>query len=246
MHLVPALGQDATAGWAMNFWRFRLPAALALLGIASFVTFMQVKANEETDDPITPSAIWNAENDDLSEIAESCNAERDYGRCFVEQMGNFASSEAVAFSKALLKQSPARVGYLKEMRESGAVDLGVVAYPQAGEPGSGWVLLNGMPAIVNVDDLALLPQSAMEKDPQFIALRKSHPQFHLAVDADQRQAGTMPPTLDLSNGGQRFIIGYLLRDACSSCPAVAQAGFAFDFDAGGQFLGVKFMQISPI
>ena len=229
----------------MNFWGFRLPAALALLVIASFVTFMQVKANEETDDPITPSAVWNAENDDLSEIAESCSAERDYGRCFVEQMGNFASSEAVAFSKSLLEQKPSRAGYLKEMRESGVVDLGVVVYPRAGESSSGWVLLNGMPAIVNVDDFALLPQSAMEKDPQFIALRKSHPQFHLAVDADQRQAA-MPQTLGLSNGGQRFVIGYVLRDACSSCPAIAHAGFGFDFDAAGQFMGVKFMQISPI
>ena len=219
---------------------------MALIVIASFVTFMQVKANEETDDPITPSAVWNAESDDLAEIAESCNAERDYGRCFVEQMGNFASSEAVAFSRWMLEQKPSRAGYLQEMRESGAVDVGVVVYPQAGGSSRGWVLLNGMPAIVNVDDLALLPQSAMEKDPRMIALRKSYPHLSLAVDTDQRQADAMPQTLGLSNGGQRFIIDYLLRDSCSSCPAVAHAGFGFDFDAAGQFLGVKFMQISPV
>src|SRR5438309_6222828 len=169
MHSCSCLGQGATAGWAMKFWRFRFPAAMALIVIASFVTFMQVKANEETDDPITPSAVWNAESDDLAEIAESCNAERDYGRCFVEQMGNFASSEAVAFSRWMLEQKPSRAGYLQEMRESGAVDVGVVVYPQAGGSSRGWVLLNGMPAIVNVDDLALLPQSAMEKDPRMIA-----------------------------------------------------------------------------
>jgi hypothetical protein len=232
----------------MDFGKLRLPAALVLICVASFVTFLQVKANEETDDPVGPAAIWSPDADDLSDIAQSCNAEPDYGRCFLDQMENFASSEAVEFSQSLLEQTPSgagylRVGYLKDVREAGTVDLGLVAYPRAGGPSQGWVLLNGAPPIINVDDLSRLPQSEMEKDPQFNALRKIYPEIKLSVDAGERQEGAMPEVRSLDNGKQRFVIGYSL-DACSTCPAIAHASFGFDFDASGKFMSARFLQVS--
>jgi hypothetical protein len=230
----------------MDFGKLRLPAALVLIGVASFVTFLQVKANEETDDPVGPAAIWTPDNDDLSDIAQSCNAEQDSSKCFLDQMENFASSEAVEFSQSLLEQPPSRAGYLKDLREAGTVDLGVVAYPRAGAADQGWVLLNGMPAIINVDNLARLPQSAMEKDPQFNALRRIHPHISLAIDAEERKDSAMPEVQGLSNGGQRFVVEYALKDGCSACPDIAHASFGFDFDATGKFLGTKFLQVSPL
>jgi hypothetical protein len=229
----------------MDLGKLKLPAALALICVASFVTFLQVEANEETDDPVGPAAIWSPDGDDLSDIAQSCNAEQNYGKCFLDQMENFASSEAVEFSQSLLEQTPSRAGYLKDLREAGAVDLGLVAYPQAGGPSQGWVLLNGMPAIINVDDLSRLPQSAMEKDPQFHALRKIYPGIKLSVDAGERKEGAMPEVRGLDNGGQRFVVGYSL-DACSTCTAIAHASFGFDFDATGKFLGIRFLQVATL
>jgi hypothetical protein len=232
----------------MSLMKLKIPAALVLVCTAFFVTFLQVKANEETDDPISPSAVWSPEDGDLVEIAQSCQAQPapGYSRCFVEQMGGFASSEAVAFSQSLIDQSPSRAGYLKGLREAGPVDLGLVAYIRDENASQGWALVNGSPAIVNVDDLKLLPQSNMEKDPQFDALRKQFPQIGLSVENDDRKTDSLPEMQALGEGSQRFVIGYSLKDPCPACTIVGHASFGFDFDATGKFLGVTFLRVTPV
>ncbi|MGC2695881.1 MAG: hypothetical protein WA738_08820 [Candidatus Angelobacter sp.] len=232
----------------MTFAKLKLPAALALVCMAFFVTFLQVKANEETDDPVSQSSVWTPDSDDLSDIAQSCKAEdpAGYNKCFVDQMGSFASSEAVAFSQTLMQGKPARAGYLSGLREAGPVDLGLVLYPGAADPTQGWVLVNGTPGIVNVDDFSLLPQSAMEKDPQFNVLRAKYLNLKLAVDNDQRSRETMPEMQALGDGNQRFVIEYSLKQPCSACKPTAHAAFGFDFDAAGKFLGARFIKVTPV
>jgi hypothetical protein len=230
----------------MGFTRLRLPAVLGLICIAAFVNFLQVKANEETDDAVSPSAVWTPDDDDLADIVAACQAEADYGRCFIDQMDSFAPAEAVSFSQSLLKQTPSRAGYLKALQEAGPVDLGVVAYPGAGGFTQGWVLVNGTPAIVNVDDLKLLPQAAMENGPQFKALQQKYPRMRLSVEADQRKTDMMPEIQSLGEGSQRFLIDYALKEPCQACPALAHATFGFDFDPTGKFLGAKFIKIVPM
>jgi len=230
----------------MGFAKLRLPAVLALVCIAAFVNFLQVKANEETDDAVSPSAIWTPDDDDLADIVQACQAETDYSRCFIDQMGNFAPSEAVSFSQSLLEQTPSRAGYLEDLREAGSIDLGIVAYPGAAGFTQGWVLVNGTPALVNVDDLKLLPQSAMEKEPQFKALHVKYPRIGLAVEDDYRKADMMPEILPLGKGSQRFLIDYALKEPCQTCPAIAHASFGFDFDPSGKFLGARFIKLIPL
>jgi hypothetical protein len=230
---------------AMNFIRMRLPAAIALICVASFVTFLQVKANEETDDPVSSSAVWSPDKDDLSEISLACSDVGDYSRCFLDQMESSASSEAVFFSKSLSQQSPSRTGYLKELHEAGIIDVGVVAYPNAGELSQGWMLLNGAPAIVDVDDIGLLPLAAMKQDAQFKALESKYSQINLVVSPEQRKDGAMPQILNLAGGRERFIVDYSLKTPCPSCETIAHASFAFDFDATGKFLGVQFIKVVP-
>jgi hypothetical protein len=231
----------------MGLAKLKLPVALALVCMAFFVTFMQVKANEETDDPVGSSAVWSPENEDLAEIAQSCNAEpaTAYNKCFIDQMGNYASTEAVAFSEFLSGQTPARAGYLSGLREAGPVDLGLVTYPNSKELSRGWVLVNGAPAIVDVDNLKLLPQSSMESDPQFSVLRMKYPQLQVSVVNDDRNTDTMPEMQALGDGSQRFVIKYSLKEPCSACQAVAHASFGFDFDPTGKFMGVKFIKVVP-
>jgi hypothetical protein len=231
---------------AMGLTKLRLPAILGLICIAAFVNFLQVKANEETDDLISAAAVWNPDDDDLADIVDTCQTGADYGKCFVDEMGNFASSEAVAFSQSLLQQNPSRAGYLKDLREAGSVDLGIVAYPAAAGFMQGWVLVNGAPTIVNVDDLKLLPQPAMEKEPQFQALRAKYPRLRLVVEEATRSADVTPPILALGEGSQRFVIDYALKEPCQTCPAVAHASFGFDFDPTGRFLGAKFIKIESL
>lgn len=230
----------------MGFTKLRLPAVLGLICIAAFVNFLQVKANEETDDAVNPAAVWTPDDDDLADIVETCQSEADYGRCFVDQMGNFAPSEAVSFSQALLQQTPSRAGYLKALHEAGPVDLGIVAYPGAGGFTQGWVLVNGTPAIINVDDLTLLPKSSLENDPQYKALHLKYPRMRLAVEDDHRKEDMMPQVLELREGSQRFLIDYALKEPCQTCPALAYATFSFDFDPTGKFLGAKFSKIISV
>ncbi len=233
----------------MSLLKRRVAATLTVIGVASLVTFLQVEASHETDDQIGTEAVWNAGDEDLKEISKVCKSEQstDYAKCFVEQMGGYASSDAVAFTQLMIAQKPSRVGYLDGMREAGLVDLGYVVYISQGTKAKpGWVLMNGVPAIVNVDNLAQLPQSEMAKDSQFAGLRKSHPQVQLAVTDDQRSADASPQIEPRPDGGERFIISYSLQETCNDCPALAHAIFGFDFDSAGQFKGAKFIRLTPL
>jgi hypothetical protein len=232
----------------MSVLKRRLTAALLVVGIASLVTFLQVEANHETEDQIGEEAVWNASGDDLNEILKTCSGSGSstYNDCFIEQMGGYASSDAVAFSQLLAAQRPPRAGYLAGMREAGLVDLGYVVYPGNPRPVQGWVLMNGIPALVNVDDLAILPRREIEKDPQFAILKKAHPQLGIAVANDQRSPDSSPQVEPLRDGGQRFIVLYSLQETCDNCVPLAKASFGFDFDAAGEFLGAKFIKITAL
>jgi hypothetical protein len=215
--------------------------------MAFFVTFMQVKANEETDDPVNSSAVWNPDNNELSDIAQACQGHSGpaYNKCFIDQMGGYASSEAVAFSQSLVEQTPAHTGYLSDLREAGPIDLGLVTYPNSVEESRGWVLVNGVPSIVDVDNLTMLPQHVMEKDSQWRALRSKYPQLQLTVVNDDRSADVSPEMHTLGDGSQQFVISYSLKQPCSACRPVAHASFGFKFDPTGKFLGVKFIKVIP-
>ena len=52
----------------MTLLKRRIAGALAIIGVASLITFLQVEANHETDDQINEEAIWNAGPEDLSAI----------------------------------------------------------------------------------------------------------------------------------------------------------------------------------
>ena len=232
----------------MTLLKRRIAGALAVIGVASLITFLQVEANHETDDQISEEAIWSAGPEDLSAISQSCkitDAAR-YRDCFIEQMGEYASSDAVAFSQMMASQKSPRLGYLAGLREYGVVDLGYVVYPGNGNIHQGWALLNGIPAMVNLNDVTILPKSAMEKDSQYIALRQSHPKIQLVVNDEQRKTDTAPQIERLPNEGERFIVPYSLQEACANCAPLAQASFGFDFNDAGKLVGIKFLKLEKV
>jgi hypothetical protein len=232
----------------MALLKRRIAGALAVIGLASLITFLQVEANHETDDQIGEEAIWNAGPEDLSAISQACkitDAAR-YQECFIDQMGEYASSEAVAFAQMMASQKPRRAAYLTGLREYGLVDLGYVVYPGKSSVNHGWVLLNGVPALVNLDDVTILPKSPMEKDAQYIALRQSHPRMQLIVNDDQRKADSSPQIERLARDGERFVVPYSLQEPCANCAPLAQAIFGFDFNEAGKFMGAKFLRIEML
>jgi hypothetical protein len=229
----------------MTLLKRRIAGALAVIGVASLITFLQVEANHETEDQIGEEAIWSAGPEDLSAISQVCKATdaARYQECFVEQMGEYASSDAVAFAQMMTSQKSRRLGYLTGLREYGLVDLGYLVYPGNEHTHQGWALLNGIPAVVSLDDVTMLPRSAMGKDPQYLALRQSHPQMQLVVNDEQRKADTSPQIERLPGEGERFLVAYSLQEICANCTPLAQAIFGFDFNEAGKFVGIKFLRV---
>src|SRR6476646_10972213 len=214
-----ALGQreNRTGVCEMTLLKRRIAGALAVIGVASLITFLQVEANHETDDQIGEEAIWNAGAEDLKAINQACkptDAAR-YRDCFIEQMGEYASSDAVAFTQMLVSRKSPRLGYLAGLKESGLVDLGYVVYPETGNTHQGWALLNGIPALINLDDVTMLPKSAMANNAAYVALRQSHPQMQLVVNDEQRKADASPQIERLPGEGERFIVPYSLQESCT-------------------------------
>jgi hypothetical protein len=232
----------------MTLLKRRIAGALAVIGVASLITFLQVEANHETEDQIGEEAIWSAGPEDLSAISQACkttDATR-YRDCFIEQMGEYASSDAVAFAQMMASQKSRRLGYLTGLREYGLVDLGYLVYPGNGNMHQGWALLNGIPVLISLDDVTTLPKSAMEKDAQYAALRQSHPNMQLVVNDEQRKADTSPQIERLPGEGERFAVSYSLQDPCANCAPLAQAIFGFDFNEAGKFVGIKFLRVERV
>ena len=84
------------------------------------------------------------------------------------------------------------------------MDLGYVVYPENGNTHQGWALMNGVPALINLDDVTMLPKSAMEKDAQYVALRQSHPHLQLVVNDEQRKADASPQIERLPGEGEQI------------------------------------------
>jgi hypothetical protein len=251
---VPVFSTRTHAGLE-NDWSFdmtllkrRIAGALAVIAVASLITFLQVEANHETDDQIGEEAIWSAGPGDLSVISQACKTTdaTHYRDCFIEQMGEYASSDAVAFTQMLASQKLPHLGYLSGLRENGLVDLGYVVYPGNASTNHGWVLLNGIPALINLDDVTMLPKSAMEKDAQYAALRQSHPHMQLVVNDEQRKADASPQIERLPAEGERFVVPYALQESCANCAPLAQAIFGFDFNDAGKFVGIKFLRVENV
>jgi hypothetical protein len=110
----------------------------------------------------------------------------------------------------------------------------------------GWALLNGIPALINLDDVTVLPKSAMEKNAQYAALRQSHPQMQLVVNDDQRKADASPQIERLPGEGERFLVPYSLQEPCAACVPLAQAIFGFDFNDAGKLVGIKFLRVEKV
>jgi hypothetical protein len=161
------------------------------------------------------------------------------GECFSRSMQRYgASPQAVAFTHSIGNE-----GYLHVFVPAGRVDLAFVTYPFRANENEGCLLVNGMPARIDIDNLRDLPQTEMRRDHAYLDLAASYPNVSLwpGDRTDRRTviAGTTP------EGGQRFMAEYLLLNGCHACARIGFARFAFDFDANGKLSGIKFVELRP-
>jgi len=230
----------------MSWLRVKLPVALLILTLASYVVFLEVEASNQSDEQIGSSAVWTVSDNDLSQIKQACKTAQgsDYSACFIAQMPNFgAPAEAVSFTETYAKQNHGVIAFLKGFHPVDSVDVGYAFFPAATDYNQRWLLLNGAPAIINVDDFSFLPQAELAKDPKYVALRKQFPQLAL-FDGD-RAFDSVPEIEALPDGRQWFRISYPLKNQCPACVVVGTARYGFEFDPAGRLLQVKFLEVSP-
>jgi len=214
---------------------------ILLLG---FCVFLMAAPLQGTDilkpaPAIGPEACWSPEATIMENIRAACAplAGTAFEACFIEGMQKSgASSGAVGFAKSI-----GNLGYMEALRKLGPVDIALVAYPFRANENHGFLLLNGNPPQIDVDDLSLLSPVDLKKDPRFNRLKRKYPAIMLwpgdRSDSDYPLPETRP------DGGQRFTVRYRLLNGCHACELAGYARYAFEFDKTGQFIGTKYQGI---
>jgi hypothetical protein len=210
---------------------WRLLGSLAVIAFASLVSAQPPVVGKDAE--------WNPSAKTISRIKQQC-AEKsapDFGKCFVNSMSQAgASPQAVAFAR-----STENAGYLARFVKMGRVDLAYVHYPFRANENQGWLLVNGDPAMIDVDDFALLPKDQLETNQAFLRIKEKFPKVMLF--GGDRSLKQPPKMIALSGKGQRFVVEYRLLNGCHACERVGGAQFAFDFDADGKFLGTTLLDV---
>jgi hypothetical protein len=232
----------------MSSLSFKISVAIAVICTASYVAYLEVQASDESDEQMSSAAVWAVSDQDLLHINESCAQDhaQSVAQCFIAQMPEFgASEEAVSFSRDYAAQHHGTLAILRDFRPMDSVDFGYVYFPDGRELRRGWLLLNGFPALINVDDLDRLPLPIMEKDPALLALHSRYPAINLFSGDREREPDATAEMQTLPDGGQRFVIEYPLRNGCQSCALLGHAAFSFEFDPSGKLVTVKFVSVTP-
>lgn len=217
---------------------FPLAAAVILTGTQMFGQ----GADTQKYPPVTAKAVWDAGAQAIQKARAAC-ANQSYpalGACFAEQMKRAgATPEALAFMKRLHDEA-----YLAKFQDTGRVSIAWVVYPYRANTNTGCLLVNGTPALVDVDDTPALETKSMKSSPEWQKLVAKHPGATL-WPAD-RSGMTGVQETKKEGGGQEFTVEYLALNGCHACARLAQIRYAFDFDLDGRFLGTRFIDLKPM
>jgi len=160
--------------------------------------------------------------------------------CFATEMKKAgATSAAVEFSKQL-----GEPGFVHDFRVAGPVDIAYVSYPYRANENQSWLIVNGTPPVVDVDNskLVIIAARALKNNSTYAGLAKAHPD---ASPWPGDRYSTETPDVEMgANGGVHIIVNYRLREKCHSCAVLGHAWYSFEFDAKGIFAGARLMAIS--
>jgi predicted secreted protein len=160
--------------------------------------------------------------------------------CFAGEMKKAGASDAaVAFSREL-----GEPGFVRDFRAAGPVDIAYVLYPYRANENQSWLIVNGTPPVIDVDNskLVTIAARALKNNASFTALAKAHPD--LSPWPSDRYSTEIPDVEMGANGGVHIIVNYRLREKCHSCAVLGHAWYSFEFDAKGIFAGARLIAIS--
>jgi hypothetical protein len=164
-----------------------------------------------------------------------------YGECLISEMpAAGAPAGAVAFTRRL-QNDTGQIAYARDFRNAGKVDIVWVEYMLRANENQGWLLVNGAPPLIDVDDMQRLPKDNLVSDPAYAALARRYPRVML-FPGDRSGAGE-PKVETLPDRGERFVVRYRLQNGCHACERIGSATFAFDFDYAGRLLGTRLLAV---
>jgi hypothetical protein len=127
------------------------------------------------------------------------------------------------------------IAFMSSFKEFGIVDLVEITYPIRANNNVEYVLINGNPQIVYVEDGYKVD---ITHDSNYPALQQKYP--NIQIEGGENSFINMEQN---SQGGQRFIFSFALVDGCHACQTDKSAYIAFEFEGTGQFEGMKLMYI---
>jgi len=185
---------------------------------------------------VTAAAVWNPDAGFMQRFHQQCDGRSGaaFDACFAAAMASAgAPPAALEFTRRL-----DNAAYLQALREyGGPVALAHVFYPFRANENNAWFLVNGVPALIDVDDRRYLALAAMRDSIAYRELHRRYPNVTL-WPGDRSISGP-----ESEPGGREFIFSYLLRDQCHACAIIGRVRFAFDFDAVGKFLGARLISV---
>lgn len=216
------------------------PILLVLVGASALI------ARWQSPPRIDASAVWHLPGGFVANAQTACGSSSasQFGDCLIQQMVKAgASTASVSFTRDLFQQSH-EVGVMTSFQRGTPVDIAWVTYSWRPNHQYGLLLLNGQPAIVNVEDLKLLDRKSMQQSFQYQDLEKQFAKVD--IFPGDRDGTTWPESQPGPNGGAQFVLNYPLRNGCATCANAGSAIFTWNFDKDGKFLGTSFMgMIAP-
>lgn len=222
--------------------RTTLVAGILCAAVLPLPAQQPTAAAPDNADGVTPRAVWRPVAGALDSVRAKCGADpQTLESCALDAMsGSFASPAAIQFSKSLAGSG---VIYLREFRKAGRVDIGYIEYVFRANELEGVVLLNGDPSPIDVDNPNHLTREMLARNSVYAELAAKHP--NISVWPADRTNPRQPEVLPRSDGGQDFLVRYLLRDGCHACAEIANARVVFSFDLNGKFIGTRLENVVP-
>ncbi|MDP9337715.1 MAG: hypothetical protein M3P45_02485 [Acidobacteriota bacterium] len=227
----------------------RLSTVIGLIGLAFASCGGQVAGSQGIAAPktetkqtgkVTVSAVFGAPPEFVEAVKTVCqDLQSDKLQdCFAKEMKKAkATSAAVEFSRQL-----GEPGFVRDFKVAGAVDIAYVFYPYRANENQSCLIVNGDPAVIDVDNHKLVGAGALKYNAGYVALSKNHKEVSLWPGD---RYGTETPDVEMAAmAGAHIIVNYRLREQCHACAVLGHAWYSFDFDAKGKFLGAKLMGVS--
>lgn len=192
---------------------------------------------------VGPEAIWEPKPADLQTMRAQCQTElANYSGCLLSKLKAAAPLPAASFM-TWLNAHTNNVGWMTGFRKTpGAVGIAYVVFPLRANQNQEWLIVNGQPPVIDVDDLQSLPKKEMERNAVYVSIKRASSNAILFPGDRGESAG--PRIQQLSGDQVRLMIDYYLQE-CHACARLGTARFGFDFSKDGKFLGARFVDVQP-